>query len=1157
MYRKNFFLLLFVLLTYVVLIFFHFKITIFIDKKLLEKKINEKFCLLEDLKVRIRKDEKNENLLFKCKNKGIEFLIINKNNELINWGNNDFISSELIEQVKVRELNFFYRTFFYADTIISKNFVYFFFIPFQKKISIINEKYEWYQNDFKTINNYKLVFDKNNETQGIPIFYKNNVIFHLAPILNYNPEIVFYLTLIFLTVFFGVIMKITHFNYSFYSLILILFYILGNFLVFYLTKDKLFQLDKYFVFSLICILSLMLIQKEFLKYIKNKRKIFKYELIFVLTILGILFAYLSIELIKNLIGQRIIDFSNLVWLSKLKNVFYFLLFALLITYIQGNIFLIERILKRQKIQYVYLISLLFLLIILILITGSYFFVLFVLPFGFPYVSNKIKYIHGLNDKFLKTVIIFVLIILPIVVIVLKEEKEKSKNELKVIAKEISSERNKDVEKVIISYLNSSQNKKVETEKLVNEILNYFEKYSIIDTDVRCFQCDEKTDLRVLPLREYYKCVKYFDSIINNFSIQKIYNGFYVIQDENAYVYYLIKLKKDKNNFYFIEIFLNNNFTFGVFNNFLSREKLNLNDKEVAIAKYVDGNLMLKKGEFDFPVKIKKSVLKENKHYKINNYLVYVYNCNNSENSYLVAKSFVESNIVIASFVLLFNFTLIIYLLYSLAFSFFKKEINFKSYKFKYLFSVIVTLVFASVLILIYNYHSYMKNFHDLIHSEIFKEVQSITDYLKEKYGKFGELFLTDKYLVNNDLYIASNVFRKEINLYDFTGKLFSTSRWKIYKFKLKPDIINPFAKKEIAEKEVSLVEEDLLGYPYLAVYKPLYEKGKYIGALNINFFEEKERLFNEIIDAFIKQINFFVFLLIFLILISLSIVKKVFSSLIAVERYFRNIRPELKYEPIVYKQKDEVYNLITEYNRVLKELSDKTKKLIETERIIIWKDIAKQIAHEIKNPLTPIKLKIQYLIKNIREGKYGMDIEKDLKSILEQIDILSEISRTFLVFSNLPQPKIEEVEVISLLNSLVTIYNNEEMVIKFSSKDLKKVYVDADKNFLIQIFNNLIKNSLEAIPLDREKNIEIEVQVKEKNMIVKISDNGLGIPEEIRDKIFFPKFSTKSSGMGLGLSIVKDMVKMLGGKIYFETQLNIGTTFYFELKCKRYELSNN
>jgi nitrogen fixation/metabolism regulation signal transduction histidine kinase len=211
--------------------------------------------------------------------------------------------------------------------------------------------------------------------------------------------------------------------------------------------------------------------------------------------------------------------------------------------------------------------------------------------------------------------------------------------------------------------------------------------------------------------------------------------------------------------------------------------------------------------------------------------------------------------------------------------------------------------------------------------------------------------------------------------------------------------------------------------------------------------------------------------------------------------------------------------------------------------------MAKQVAHEIKNPLTPLKLGLQLLDKSWRDKdpKFDQKFERFSKSFVEQIESLSSIASQFSAFAKTPDTIPQKLNLFEILTQAVSIFKQIDHVKIVLQQNERPFIINADRDQLLRCFNNLIKNAVEAFPADSYGLIEIKYKVTGMNILLTIKDNGNGISEKLREKIFEPNFTTKSSGTGLGLSFVKNSIENAGGRVWFETVVSKGTTFYISL----------
>ncbi|MDO9614372.1 MAG: HAMP domain-containing sensor histidine kinase, partial [Bacteroidota bacterium] len=316
------------------------------------------------------------------------------------------------------------------------------------------------------------------------------------------------------------------------------------------------------------------------------------------------------------------------------------------------------------------------------------------------------------------------------------------------------------------------------------------------------------------------------------------------------------------------------------------------------------------------------------------------------------------------------------------------------------------------------------------------------------------------------------------------------------------------------------------------------------------YFTREDELKQGISTFVVAFINLYLILFLASVIVAVILSNKITLPLSLIREKLKGIQLGKKNEQINYEAGDEIGALVKEYNRKVDELAESAELLAKSERELAWREMAKQVAHEIKNPLTPMKLNIQYLQRAKAEGREHYDdfFERVTKNLIEQIDTLSGIATEFSNFAQIPKAKNEVFDLLEVLRKVCDLFEpNQNLCFSFELNNLKEVLIFADKEQLSRAFLNLIKNSIQAIPSDQNGEIRIEVEMDELVAHIAISDNGSGINEEALEHLFEPNFTTKTSGMGLGLSIVKNIVNNFGGKVWYETELEKGTTFFIEI----------
>jgi len=253
-------------------------------------------------------------------------------------------------------------------------------------------------------------------------------------------------------------------------------------------------------------------------------------------------------------------------------------------------------------------------------------------------------------------------------------------------------------------------------------------------------------------------------------------------------------------------------------------------------------------------------------------------------------------------------------------------------------------------------------------------------------------------------------------------------------------------------------------------------------------------------------------------------------------------------QPIEWNANDEIGRMVKEYNRMLANLEQSKTELARSEKESAWREIAKQVAHEIKNPLTPMKLTLQQMERSMIQGDLTQEKTKNsVQTLLTQVETLNGIAGSFSAFATMPAPSLTKVEVTDILMKTVALFENHTLGSIRFEKPADLIFVQSDEQLLGRIFSNIILNGLQSA---KEMRVRVDVMIKRDSdwTTIGFKDNGLGVASELKDKIFFPHFSTKETGSGLGLAIAKQGIEQMGGLIWYETTLSSGTSFFVKLK---------
>lgn len=402
----------------------------------------------------------------------------------------------------------------------------------------------------------------------------------------------------------------------------------------------------------------------------------------------------------------------------------------------------------------------------------------------------------------------------------------------------------------------------------------------------------------------------------------------------------------------------------------------------------------------------------------------------------------------------------------------------------------------------------------------------------------------------------SEIHGTDVNLYDLDGNLKVTSKPLIYNKGVMSDKMNPDAYYSLhVMNTVQTVKEERMGkVNYLSVYNPIRNKdGQPYAYLNVPSYSTQGELKQEISNFLVTLINLNAFIFLVAGAISLLITNRITYSFTLIGHKMREINLRKMNQEIEWKRRDEIGELVKEYNKMVQKLEESAEALAKSEREGAWRQMARQVAHEIKNPLTPMKLSIQYLQKAIDNNSPNVKemTSNVARTLVEQIDHLSKIASDFSQFANIGNPRKEVFDLHEVLQSLTALYTATDNL-DFNWKPVdQRIMLFADRTQLNRLFTNLLQNGLEAASDRERRKIGIEEKLEGDFIVVSISDNGSGIPEQTRDKIFTPNFTTKSSGTGLGLAMSKSIIENAAGEIWFETHEGLGTTFFVKIPLLR------
>ena len=397
----------------------------------------------------------------------------------------------------------------------------------------------------------------------------------------------------------------------------------------------------------------------------------------------------------------------------------------------------------------------------------------------------------------------------------------------------------------------------------------------------------------------------------------------------------------------------------------------------------------------------------------------------------------------------------------------------------------------------------------------------------------------------------SDVHDVFIALFDLKGRYLISSNFVEMDTLHVPETVNYSILKQLSTgNERAYIDQNFGKGQYALAYWYFHDsKGKPMLIANVVYEKSYDRISE--LKITLKEISTG-YILLFLVAAAMAFLlsRNITRSLDIITKRIRKTKLGQYNEPIEWQNSDEIGELVSEYNRMLKQLEISALKLAQSERESAWREMAQQVAHEIKNPLTPMKLRVQQLERTWKEKpeEFNGRLHAFSESMIEQIDALARIANEFSHFAKMPKPNLALENLDTTLHSVIELFDNVQQVkITYRAQLLHPAVVLVDKDQLIRVLNNLLNNAIQASPTGRDGEIDVCLRVSEHHVIVRIQDNGVGITQENKQRIFVPNFTTKSNGTGLGLAMVKTIVEQNQGSVFFRSKEEKGASFFISL----------
>lgn len=452
-------------------------------------------------------------------------------------------------------------------------------------------------------------------------------------------------------------------------------------------------------------------------------------------------------------------------------------------------------------------------------------------------------------------------------------------------------------------------------------------------------------------------------------------------------------------------------------------------------------------------------------------------------------------------------------------------------------------------IALYDHNEQSNKYNDLRLERKERAVKASMDYFLNQQG--GHLASDSVlYAFSDKICELSDVHNLFIVMYDLKGQyLISTNSGALDSLQVPADLGYSILKQLITGNQRAVEYRDVKGVEYSYAYWHFKDIDEKPIAITSVVYENTEPEGKDVY-AFLQELGqSYVLLFLMAAFVAYLLSTYITHSLQRIATKMKAVNLSDKNEPLTWESDDEIGALVSEYNKMVQELEKSATRLAQEERESAWREMAKQVAHEIKNPLTPMKLRVQHLQRSWSDEAPDFDnrLKVYVESMTQQIDTLSNIATEFSNFAKMPKPNLEELDLVKLIQNTLDLYKSSDAhTLSLRIYNVEKSIVRVDKDQTIRVINNLVNNAIQAAKEGKQPVVDVAIRGYGNKIIVRVNDNGVGISEEGKSKIFVPNFTTKSTGTGLGLAMVKNIMMQCGGHVFFWSRERRGASFYLE-----------
>ncbi|HXB42209.1 MAG TPA: ATP-binding protein [Bacteroidia bacterium] len=733
-----------------------------------------------------------------------------------------------------------------------------------------------------------------------------------------------------------------------------------------------------------------------------------------------------------------------------------------------------------------------------------------------------------------------------------------------VAKQLASPKDEIAENLFVSVKNAILNDKellrtiqkkekglvdVEQTVLRKYFNGYWDKYhiSVCIFDSLCFPLVQHT-------QHLYNNNSYFDELINTKLVPSSCEKLFFNEQLKDKTFYLFKTPLEsvhKPHLLYVVIESKKAAEYRGFPDLLLSRSVQFSGTDYSYAVYKGGQIHIKQGKYEYPnyFSYPDDPAADSWAFQQGgfNHLIYKPNANTK---IIVSKNYSYFNDLFSTIGFMFLASSTVLLLLSFLNTFAFREENSLSVKIQHYAAIAIFALFIPVAI---STVALVKRQTENANTDAIKEkTQMLADYLSVRLTDYDTLNNSHKEYVSYLLSQATGLFKNDVTVFHTNGEYYAASLPKLFEEGLVSKKLNPRVYNRIlnGNENGEVYKESVGNLNFYSAYRLVKNRhGKSLCVVNLPYFSKQGELQSQLFSYLSALLNIYILAFMVVSLGVALLANWLTRPLRLLQKQFMQIGLNHQDNSIKYERNDEIGLLISAYNNMLIKLQNSADKLAQSEREGAWKEMARQVAHEIKNPLTPMKLSIQH-VQRLMETNLEAAAEhmkKITPVLLEEIDALSHIATEFSNFSQLPAPKSEEIELVSFIQSVLPLYAaNTKINIEFNVV-VKEVRVRADKDQMLRVFNNLVNNAVQALSDNENGKIVLALNTEHQKVVVSVADNGVGIDESLKPKIFQPNFSTKSYGTGLGLAMCKRIIEQHGGQIWFDSKIGKGTVFYFTI----------